>query len=95
MLEYRLRESTSLFDVLTRRIDEGWKTAAKDVRERLAWAEGALRQYDPNRVLSLGYAIVRAGGKVLSKVNDVSVGDELDIRLSDGSITAEVKAVNR
>ncbi|NTW89891.1 MAG: exodeoxyribonuclease VII large subunit [Candidatus Moranbacteria bacterium] len=95
MLEYRLRESSTQLEGMTRRIGEGWKNADKDVRERLARAEGALRQYDPNRVLSLGYAIVRAQGRVLSKVSDVSVGEELDIRLSDGNVTAEVKSVNR
>ncbi|NTW13548.1 MAG: exodeoxyribonuclease VII large subunit [Candidatus Moranbacteria bacterium] len=95
VIEYRLRESSSLLEDSTRRIGDGWKSAAKDVRERLSRAEGALRQYDPNRVLSLGYAIVRAGGKVLSKVGDVSVGEELNIRLSDGSLSAEVKSVNR
>jgi len=95
MLEYRLRESSTQLEGMTRRIGEGWKNTAKDVRERLTRAEGALRQYDPNRVLSLGYAIVRAQGRVLSKVGDVSVGEELDIRLSDGSIKAEVRSVNR
>ncbi|MEI6649874.1 MAG: exodeoxyribonuclease VII large subunit [Candidatus Moraniibacteriota bacterium] len=94
MLEYRLRESSTQLEGMTRRIGEGWKNAAKDVRDRLSRAEGALRQYDPNRLLSLGYAIVRAGGKVLSKVGDVSLGEELDIRLSDGIVTAEVKSVS-
>ncbi|MEI7749971.1 MAG: exodeoxyribonuclease VII large subunit [Candidatus Moraniibacteriota bacterium] len=91
VLEYRLRESSVLIDGSSRRILEGWNIAAKNVRERLSRAEGSLRQYDPNRVLSLGYAIVRAGGRVLSKVGDVAVGQEVDIRLSDGSVTAEVK----
>ncbi len=95
VIEYRLRESSSLLEDSTRRIGDGWKSAVKDVRERLARAEGALRQYDPNRVLSLGYAIVRAQGRVLSKVGDVAVGQEIDIRLSDGSLSAEVKSVNR
>ena len=92
MLEYRLRESASSIDGSSRRIAEGWKVVMRGVHDRLLRAESALRQYDPNRVLSLGYAIVRAQGKVLSRVGDVSVGEELDIRLSDGSITAEVKS---
>jgi exodeoxyribonuclease VII large subunit len=91
VIEYRLRESASSIDGSSRRIVDGWKTVVKDIRDRLSRVESALRQYDPNRVLSLGYAIVRAQGKVLSKVSDVSVGEELDIRLSDGSITAEVR----
>lgn len=91
LLEYRLRESSTLIDDSSRRILEGWNITAKSVRERLSRAESALRQYDPNRVLALGYGIIRAGGKVLAKVGDVSVGEEIDIRLSDGNITAQVK----
>lgn len=91
VLEYRLRESASLIDGSSRRMSDGWKVVIRGVHDRLLRAESALRQYDPNRVLSLGYAIIRAQGKVLSKVSDVSVGEELDIRLSDGSVIVEVK----
>jgi len=94
VLEYRLRESSSLLEDSTRRIGDAWKSAAKDVRERLSRAEGALRQYDPNRVLSLGYAIVRAAnGSLLRKSTDVRVGDRLDIRLAEGRIGAEVREI--
>jgi exodeoxyribonuclease VII large subunit len=95
VLEYRLRESASLIDGSSRRMSDGWKVVIRGVHDRLLRAESALRQYDPNRVLSLGYAIVRAQGKVLSKVGDVSVGEELNIRLSDGLLSASVSEVKR
>jgi exodeoxyribonuclease VII large subunit len=94
MLEYRLRESSTQLEGMTRRIGEGWKNADKDVRERLARAEGALRQYDPNRVLSLGYGLIRAAnGSLLRKSTDARVGDRLDIRLAEGRIGAEVREI--
>jgi exodeoxyribonuclease VII large subunit len=91
LLEYRIRESRFLVVSASRRLTEGWRAARKSVNERLSFAEASLRQYDPNRVLALGYAIVRAGGKVISGIRDISTGERIDISLSDGNISAEVK----
>lgn len=90
-LEYRFREHRAFLDSGSHRLTEGWKSVVKDIRERLARVESSLRQYDPNRALALGYAIIRTHGKVVSRIGDVSVGEELDIRLSDGTVTAEVR----
>lgn len=93
-MEYRIRESGTRIDETARRIGEGWEAASRDVGERLSRAESALRTYDPNRVLSLGYGLIRAAsGTLLRKSTDARVGDRLDIRLSEGRIGAEVKEV--
>ncbi|NTW46103.1 MAG: exodeoxyribonuclease VII large subunit [Candidatus Moranbacteria bacterium] len=92
LVEFRIRESRSRVDAMLREISNGWKDAGRDVRERLVRAESALRQYDPNRVLALGYGLVRlANGALLRKSTDTKVGDRLDIRLSEGRIVAEVR----
>lgn len=45
----------------------------------------------PERILRLGFAIVRAGGKTVSSASDVRKGDVLDIEVSDGRIESTVR----
>lgn len=52
-----------------------------------------LSALNPLSVLKRGYSVAEAQGKVVSSVSDVSVGDTVTVRLSDGSFDAEVKSV--
>ena len=59
------------------------------LKERLARTERLLTSLDPSRVLSRGYAIVSVGGKTVTKVKDALGAMLVDIRFSDGSISAQ------
>lgn len=65
------------------------------VRERcrisLSHAEEKLREYDPKRALSLGYALVRSGDTLIRSVTQVKRGDRLSLQVRDGTIETEVK----
>ncbi|MEG1700795.1 MAG: exodeoxyribonuclease VII large subunit [Alistipes sp.] len=45
----------------------------------------------PERILRLGFAVVRCGGKTVHSATAVHAGDDLQIKISDGTITATVK----
>lgn len=51
-----------------------------------------LTKLNPNEVLKLGYACIRKGGKNLSSVKNITVGDEIELQLKDGFVCA--KATN-
>lgn len=53
----------------------------------------ALQNLDPKAVLARGYAIARAGGKVVKSANDIKIGEELMLQLAKDSITTEVTDV--
>lgn len=94
ILSYRLRSEGERIDRLSTGLVDGFRTVAKVTDDRVTHLEAALRTYDPNRVLSLGYGLIRAAsGKLLRKSTDARVGDRLDIRLAEGRIGAEVKEV--
>jgi len=41
-----------------------------------------------------GYSVATKGdGKLISKVNDVAVGDNLILRVTDGNINAKVESI--
>ncbi len=94
VLSYRIRSDGERIDRLSAGVAGGFRSATKTTRDRIDRLESALRTYDPNRVLSLGYGLIRAAnGTLLRKSTDTRVGDRLDIRLSEGRIGAEVKEV--
>lgn len=63
----------------------------KQCGERLATMEERLRQFDPVRVLRLGYAIVRKAGRLVRGATDgIAVGDRIDIQLGQGRLESEV-----
>lgn len=59
----------------------------------LTTASEKIEQYNPTRVLRLGYSLVRRSGKLLRQARDVQVGERIDIELGSGKIEGEVKKV--
>ncbi len=63
---------------------------------RLEQASGRLQALSPLAVLSRGYALVYGeGGKLLRDAAEVQPGQSIRARLAQGSLTAEVKAVQK
>jgi len=54
--------------------------------------ERLLKTLDPRRPLERGYAIVRAGGRLVRRAGAVDAGTVLDIQLAEGGLLAEVKS---
>jgi exodeoxyribonuclease VII large subunit len=64
-------------------------------KQALNLAETIINQNDPERNLKLGYSLVRKNGKIIRKISDVSVGDNLDIQVFNGVINSEVKKTQK
>lgn len=71
-----------------------FKTLLNRVDENLKNAEKIVTLNSPERNLKLGYSIVTYNGKIIRKTTDVKVGQDVDIKVSDGVINSEVKKVN-
>ena len=57
---------------------------------------GKLSALDPLKIMSRGYAAAFDGeGKVLSSVENLSVGDSLNLKLKDGEVIADVKEIRK
>lgn len=59
--------------------------------ERLAAAEELAESRSPQRILRLGFAIVRSQGRAVVSAAKISRGQELEIEVADGRFTTEVK----
>lgn len=76
--------------VAASRLSDGFGAWQTRIRDRVTGAERVLRQIDPKRVLSRGYAIVTAGGRVLSDASAIEIGAEIGVQLGRGAFDAEV-----
>jgi exodeoxyribonuclease VII large subunit len=65
----------------------------KQYGQSLTNVEQNIKTHDPARNLKLGYSLSYVNGKLVRSVKDLVVGEEAEIRLSDGSFTSEIKKV--
>lgn len=65
-----------------------------DCRSSLAAVAGKLSALDPMAVLSRGFgALYGDNGEIIKSVSEVSVGDGVYVRLSDGTLSAEISKI--
>lgn len=77
------------------------ETIGQTMRHKLDNAELVLQKYmqsisdtNPMTVLSRGYSAVLLGDKIISSAEELSKGDEINIKFSKGSVKAEVKTIS-
>lgn len=76
------------------RLQRGGRAIGERGRLRLAKSAASLHALSPLSVLARGYAVVAAAdGAALTSAAGVAVGDAVDVRLSNGSVSATVTAV--
>lgn len=61
-------------------------------RNRLAMAESSVAASSPERILSMGFAVVRSGGKAVVDASALAEGQTIEISLAKGKTEAVVKS---
>lgn len=67
--------------------------AFERVRVALDRASSSLDAHDPMRQLRLGYSVARINEKVVRRTREVSVGEAIELQVSDGVIDARVERI--
>lgn len=83
----RLREKFSLAE---KRLDAAYKLKLGACGGRLAEKAAALDGLSPLKTLSRGYSLIYKGEKLVNSAGELSAGDKVDIRLSDGTVSAVI-----
>ncbi|MDE6712038.1 MAG: exodeoxyribonuclease VII large subunit, partial [Alistipes sp.] len=60
-------------------------------RIRVGSAAEIVAAHSPERLLKLGFALLRSGGRAVTAAAQAQAGDEVEIRLSDGILTATIQ----
>jgi exodeoxyribonuclease VII large subunit len=77
-----------------RRLIESMTRALRVSHSDILRFDQTLRQSDPERLLALGYSLVRSGGHIIRSATALRRGQRLDIQFADGTVQSEVKEIN-
>ena len=86
----KLNENRRELLYLSERITNLTVSAVDSSKMKYAALAGKLNALSPLGVISRGYALAEIEGKVVTRVKDVEVNDEISVRLSDGMLKAKV-----
>lgn len=92
-LERHLQSQTNHLQQLQRRLLRSVQVELRQQTQRCSALGEQLASLDPEAVLNRGYALVRHQRQLISRSRDVEIGDQLEIQLAQGRITAEVKDI--
>jgi exodeoxyribonuclease VII large subunit len=91
----RIRRDRQRLDDLARRAEVALMHRLAIQRTRLGGLEQRLSSLNPLAILGRGYALVRkTDGRLVRRVGQVSPGEQLQVRVSDGEFAARVQAKN-
>jgi len=71
----------------------GFRNLLEKTAKKLEYAEKAIELNNPERQLKLGYCIASCEGRIVRKTNDVKLGGDMDVKVSDGTIISEIKKI--
>ncbi len=94
-----INSSSYLIQREEEKIKNDWKSISFSFKNALAEKKKEAERYgeiitanDPKKQLSLGYAIMKKGGKVIKSIREVKRGETTETVLSDGKITSQIKS---
>ncbi len=89
------KPSLLLLDDLKGRACRGMENVFRMSRERFTVNTGKLSGLNPLAVLSRGYSVTEMDGKSVRNVDDLTIGDTVNVILNNGSFTATVSSVEK
>ncbi|MEK7574453.1 MAG: exodeoxyribonuclease VII large subunit [Patescibacteria group bacterium] len=93
-IAYEIKDKRKTLFLFSKSLLDGFKRGFENNGKILDDIEKQLQVFDPARQLKLGYSIVSVSGKVVKTVNQVKVGENLDIKISDGNLKSVVKDID-
>lgn len=91
-LERALERHRARVEILSGRATQRTLSKLEGCKSGLLQCAGSLEALNPMAVLSRGYSIVtkKDTGGIVASIQDVTAGDEIEVRLHDGVVSAEI-----
>ena len=90
----RINENRKDLVYISERIENLTANAVNLNKNKLGTLAEKLNALSPLGVVARGYSLVENKGKIVKSVADVSIEDEISMKLSDGSVIAKVLRIN-
>lgn len=78
------------FDLIAPRLTNAMTRQTENAQQRVGRAVAGLQLVSPLAILARGYSVVEQDGHILNSVADVTLQEDVLIRLADGQVTATV-----
>lgn len=88
-----LQQRRKSLELLENRLITAEKQQLAHKKQRFIANAAKLDALSPLKVLGRGYAMAESDGKIVRSVADISVGDQIEVTLCDGSLTAAVEQI--
>lgn len=89
---YYFQTKRLLLDYQSSRLESAMEKTVAGRRQKLSALAAALDAMSPLKVLGRGYSIAKTkNGEILSSADDVEVGENVSLRLTDGTLTCRVE----
>ena len=88
-----VNDRAMILDTYIKRLEVSIQNKKQAEKEQYVKLISKLDALSPLKTLSRGYSIVEENGKTISSVKKLKIGDNIDIKLSDGNAKAEVMEV--
>lgn len=62
-------------------------------RARLEAADGLVEGRSPQRIMRMGFAVVRSGGRALLSTEGLRAGERIEVELCDGALNADITSI--
>ncbi len=93
---WQVRQGMQRLDDLSQRLAAGIKIRLRAERARLVSIGASLKTLDPQNVLRRGYALVRdERGALAASIQQVKLGQNVNVLLHDGAFDASVKEIKK
>lgn len=93
LIQALIRQKMYDLDRNEERLWQGFQALRERVTREIRRLEALLRQYDPERVLRLGYSLVRSGKRIIKDTHEIKIGDILEVQLSQGKLKTKVEKI--
>lgn len=88
-----VNDRAMILDTYIKRLEVSIQNKKQAEKEQYVKLISKLDALSPLKTLSRGYSIVEENGKTISSVKNLKIGDNIDIKLSDGNAKAKVMEV--
>lgn len=90
-IEQNILNLFNKFDAIFNNLGQEIKTKKELLNDYLAQIE----RLNPINQLKLGFSLIVHDGKIIKSVNQIKLGDQIDIKLSDGKIRSSVDGIKK
>ncbi len=90
-LKAMISEKQNTVDYLTTQLERTTLAYLKDKNYKIDSSIRALDHLSPLKILDRGYAVVEQEDKVVKRVGDLQVGEQISVRMTDGFVKAKIE----